>query len=147
MDLPFASSVQRRTWKVFQKVTVIWFRKAKNFKDFLVRAKVAPLEKKEGCCRSCEGTRCEMCKHVMNTETFRFSTQREYCIKPKFQERKYHQTSFCSHSMSDWEISFIVQADSVDSLRKEKSFLQRVFLPSGNSMPTDFTMFPLSLYH
>ena len=45
--------------------------------------KVAPLEKKKGCCRPCGGTRCEICKHVVTTETFRsFSTQREYCIKP-----------------------------------------------------------------
>ena len=48
-----------------------------------MRAKVAPLEKKEGCCWSCRGTRSKICKHVVTTETFRsFSTKRECCIKP-----------------------------------------------------------------
>ena len=48
-----------------------------------MRAKVVPLVKKKGCCRSCGGTTCEICKHVVTTETFRsFSTQREYCIRP-----------------------------------------------------------------
>ena len=47
-----------------------------------MKEKLAPLAKKKGCCRSCGGTRCEICKHVVTTETFRFfSTQREYCIK------------------------------------------------------------------
>ena len=41
----------------------------------------APIDRRS--CRSCGGTRCEICKHVMTTETFRsFSTKREYCIKP-----------------------------------------------------------------
>ena len=68
--------------KVFAHVPIIGFRRAKSLKDILVRAKVAPLEKKKGCCRPCGGTRCEICKHVVTTEAFRsFSTQREYCIK------------------------------------------------------------------
>ena len=73
----------REHGKVYEKVLIIGFRRANSLKDILVRAKVAPLEKKKGCCRSCGGTRCEICKHVVTTETFRsFSTQREYCIKP-----------------------------------------------------------------
>ena len=73
----------REHGKVFEKVPIIGFRRAKSLKDILVRATVAPLEKKKGCCRSCWGTRYEICKHVVITETFRsFSTQREYCIKP-----------------------------------------------------------------
>ena len=48
-----------------------------------MRAKVAPSEKKKGSCRPCGGTGCEICKHVVTTETFRsFSTKREYCTKP-----------------------------------------------------------------
>ena len=63
--------------KVLEKVPIIGFRRAKSLKGILVRAKVAPLEKKKGCCRSCGGTRCEICKHVVTTETFRsFRTQR-----------------------------------------------------------------------
>ena len=73
----------REHGKVFENVPITGFIRAKTLKDILVRAKVAPLEKKKGCCRQCGGTRCEICKHVVTTETFRsFSTQREYCIKP-----------------------------------------------------------------
>ena len=73
----------REHGKVFEKVPIVGFRRAKSLNDILVRAKVAPLEKRKGCCRSCRGTRCEICKHAVITETFRsFSTQREYCIKP-----------------------------------------------------------------
>ena len=72
----------REHGKVFENVPIVGFRRAKSLKDILVRAKVAPLEKKKGCCRPCRGTGCEICKHV-TTEAFRsFSTQREYCIKP-----------------------------------------------------------------
>ena len=65
---------------VFEKVPIIEFRRDKSLKDTLLRAK----EKKRGCFRSWEGTRCEICKPVVTTETFRFflfSTHREYCIK------------------------------------------------------------------
>ena len=44
---------------------------------------MAPIENKKGSCRSRGGTRCEICKDIVTTETFRsFSTKREYCIKP-----------------------------------------------------------------
>ena len=71
---------ERRT--IFERVPIIGFRRAKSLIDIIVRANVASLEKKEGCCRSCGGTRCEIRKHIVTTETFRyFSTQRERCIK------------------------------------------------------------------
>ena len=58
----------REHGKVFEKVPIVGFRRAKSLKDLLVIFR---------------GTRCEICKHVVTTETFRsFSTQREYCIKP-----------------------------------------------------------------
>ena len=73
----------REHGKVFERIPIAGFRWAKSLKYIVVRVKVAPLEKKKGSCRSCGGTRCEICKHVVTTETFRsFSTQREYCIKP-----------------------------------------------------------------
>ena len=73
----------REHGKVFEKIPIVGFRRAKSLKDILVTAKVAPLGKKKGSCRSCGGTRCEICKRVVTTETFRsFNTQREYCIKP-----------------------------------------------------------------
>ena len=69
--------------KLFEKVTIIGFRKATTLKDILVRAKLGPLKKKNGCCRSLGGTRCEICKHAVTTETFRsFTAKRKYCIKP-----------------------------------------------------------------
>ena len=73
----------REDGKVFEKIPITGCRRAKSLKDILVRVKVAPLEKKKGCCRSCGCTRCKIFKHVVTTETFRsFSTQKEYCIKP-----------------------------------------------------------------
>ena len=72
--------LDREHGKVFEKMPTIAFRRTKSLKDVLVRAKVAPIEKKKGSCRSCGGTRCEICKHVVTTATFRsFSTKREYC--------------------------------------------------------------------
>ena len=43
--------------KVFEKVRIIGFRREKSLKGILVRAKVAPLEKKKGCCRSVLGAK------------------------------------------------------------------------------------------
>ena len=69
--------------RFFERIPIVGFRRAKSLKDILVRAKVAPLEKKKGSCRSCGGTRCEICKHVVTTETFRsVSVEKDYCIKP-----------------------------------------------------------------
>ena len=53
------------------RIPIVGFRRAKSLKDILVRAKVAPLEKKKDSCRSCGGIRCEICKHVVTTEIFR----------------------------------------------------------------------------
>ena len=73
----------REHGKVFENIPIVGFRRAKSLKDVLVRAEVAPIEKKKSSCRSCGGTRCEICKHAVTTETFRsFSTKREHCIKP-----------------------------------------------------------------
>ena len=48
----------REHGKVFVKVPIIGFTRAKSLKDILVRAKVGSLEKKKGCCRSCGRTSC-----------------------------------------------------------------------------------------
>ena len=67
----------REHGKVFEKIPIVGFRRAKRLKDILARAKLAPIEKKKGSCRLWRGTRCEICKHVVTTETFRsFSTKR-----------------------------------------------------------------------
>ena len=75
----------RKHGKVFERIPIVGFRRAKSLKDIPMRAKLAPLEKKKGSCRSYggKGTRCKICKTFVTTEKFRtFSTQREYCIKP-----------------------------------------------------------------
>ena len=82
-EIHFLLTPDREHGKVFEKIPIIGFRRAKRLKDILARAKEGPLEKKTGCCRLCGGTRCKKCKHVVTTKTFRsFSTKRKYCIKP-----------------------------------------------------------------
>ena len=53
--------------KVFHKVSIIGFRRAKSLKDILVRAKVPPLQENEGVCEPCKESRCEICEHMVNT--------------------------------------------------------------------------------
>ena len=73
----------REHGKVFERIPIVGFRRAKRLKGILVRVKVAPLDKKKGSINSCGGIRCEICAHVVTSETFRScSTQREYCINP-----------------------------------------------------------------
>ena len=73
----------REHGKIFERIPIVGFRRAKRLKGILVRVKVAPLDKKKGSINSCEGIRCEICAHVVTSETFRScSTQREYCINP-----------------------------------------------------------------
>ena len=57
--------------KVFDKVPIIGFRRAKSLKDILLRAKVPPLHKNEGFCGPCKKSRCEICKHMVNTNSFK----------------------------------------------------------------------------
>ena len=57
--------------KVFHKVPIIGFRRAKSLKDILVRAKVPPLQKNEGFCVPCKKSRCEICKQMVNTNSFK----------------------------------------------------------------------------
>ena len=49
----------REHGKVFERIPIVGFRRAKSLKDILVITKVAPLEIK-GSCRSCGGTRWEI---------------------------------------------------------------------------------------
>ena len=62
----------REHGKVFERIPIVWFRRAKSLKDTHVRAKAAPPQKKKGSCRSCGGTRYEICKHVVTNEIFTF---------------------------------------------------------------------------
>ena len=68
--------------KVFHKVPIIGFRRAKSLKDILVRAKVPLLQKNEGFCGPCKKLRCEISKHVVNTSSFKSTTtQRTYFLR------------------------------------------------------------------
>ena len=70
--------------KVFHKVPIIGFRRPKSLKDILVRAKVPPLQKNEWFCGPCKKPRCEICKHMVNTNSFKSTTtQRTYFIRPE----------------------------------------------------------------
>lgn len=46
--------------KVFPDIPIIGFRKGKSLQDFLVRAKVQPLEPQTGACTGCSSKRCEV---------------------------------------------------------------------------------------
>ena len=50
----------RKHGKVFERIPLVDFSRAKRLKDIPVRVKVAPLEKKKGSCRLCGGARCEI---------------------------------------------------------------------------------------
>ena len=81
MHLLLTPGIEHGTF--LEKGPIIRLGRAKSLKDILVRTKVPPLEKKKDCYRSCGGTRCELCKHAVTTETFiSFITQREYFSKP-----------------------------------------------------------------
>ena len=68
---------------VFHKVSIIGFRRAKCLKDILVRAKVPPVQKNEGFCGPCKKSRCEICEHIVSTDSFKSTaTQRTYFIRP-----------------------------------------------------------------
>ena len=82
-EMHFQLTPDREHGNIFERIPIFGFRRTKSFKDILLRAKVAPLERKKASCRSWGGTRCEICQEDVTTKTFRsFSTQREYCIKP-----------------------------------------------------------------
>ena len=67
--------------KVFDKVAIIGFRRAKSLKDILVRAKVVPVQKSKWFCGPCRKSRCEMCEHIVSTDSFKsIMTQRTYFI-------------------------------------------------------------------
>ena len=70
--------------KVFHKVLIVGFTRANSLKDILVRAKVPPLKKNEGFFGPCKKSRCEICEHGVNANSFKSTTtQRTYFIRPE----------------------------------------------------------------
>ena len=57
--------------RVYHKVPIIGFRRAISFKEILVRTKIPPLQKIEGFCGPCKKLRCEICEHMVNTNSFK----------------------------------------------------------------------------
>ena len=69
--------------KVFHKVTIIGFWRAKSLKDILVRTKVPSVQKNEEFCGPCKKLRCKICEHNVSTYSFKSTmTQRTYFIRP-----------------------------------------------------------------
>ena len=70
--------------KVYHKVPIIGFRRAKSLKDVLVRAKVPQLQKNEGFCGPWKESRCEICEHMVNINSFKSTTTHwTYFIRPE----------------------------------------------------------------
>ena len=69
--------------KVFHNVPIIGFRRTISLKDILVRAKVPPVQKNEGFCELFKKLRCEICEHIVSTDSFKSTkTQKTYFIRP-----------------------------------------------------------------
>ena len=70
--------------KVFHKVPIIGFRRAKGLKDILVRAKGPPVQKNEGFCGPYKKSKCEICEHIVSSDdSFQsIATQRTYFKRP-----------------------------------------------------------------
>ena len=60
------------------------YRSARKIKDYIVRSKLYPVERKVGC-RGCRSSRCQVCKSISITEEFTsFTTKKTYKINHSF---------------------------------------------------------------
>ena len=60
--------------KVFHKVPIIGFRRAKSLKDILVSAKVPPVQKNEEFSGPSKQSRFKICEHIVGTDSFKSTT-------------------------------------------------------------------------
>ena len=66
---------------VFKTAPIIGFKRGKSLKDYLVRAKVRE-DQQEGESKKCEGKRCGVCEHIVETNCFQNRDRNEtYKIK------------------------------------------------------------------
>ena len=80
----FLLTLDREHRKVFENVPIIGFKKGKNLKDILVRAKVPPLKTEKDFYGPCNKPRCEIRKDVTKTHQFEpSSTKCIYSIRPQ----------------------------------------------------------------
>ena len=64
--------------------THYWFPKSEKFERYSCQSQSSPLQKNEGFCGPCKKPRCEICKHIVNTNSFKSTTtQRTYFIRPE----------------------------------------------------------------
>ena len=67
--------------KVFSSVPMISFRRAKTLQDILVKSKL-PSERKQGTCKGCGRSNCQVCNFLLNSSTFSDSGgNREFSIR------------------------------------------------------------------
>ena len=66
--------------KVFSPPPIVSYRSARKIKDYIVRSKLYPVERKVGC-RGCHSSRCQVCNSISITEEFTsFTTKKAYKI-------------------------------------------------------------------
>ena len=58
----------------FAPQPMVSYRSAGKLSSYLVRAKLYPIERKERLCK-CNGKRCEVCKSLLETDTFTCSIE------------------------------------------------------------------------
>ena len=70
--------------RTFTPEPIVSYRSAHKLSSYFVRAKLYPIERKVGSYK-CKGKRCEVCKNVLETDTFTCSNdQTTYKINHKF---------------------------------------------------------------
>ena len=71
----------REHQKVFSKIPIVGFRRAKSLKDHLVRAKISTINETLGCGK-CGHCRCNVCNYIKESNTFSDKTgSRKYDIR------------------------------------------------------------------
>lgn len=69
-----------RLSSIFQKPPRVVYRRGKNLKDMLVRAKTTAIEGTQRGCQPCKKTRCKVCSHMTTTTTAKASSS-DYVFK------------------------------------------------------------------
>ena len=76
--------MEQEVKRTFTTQTMVSYRTARKLSSYLVTAKLYPIERKAGSCK-CNSKRCEVCKNVLETDTFTCNNdQTTYKINHKF---------------------------------------------------------------
>ena len=141
--LPFLYS-DGEVQKVFSPPPIVSYRSARKIKDYVVRSKLYPVERKVGC-RECGSSRCQVCKRISITEEFTsFTTTKTYKINHSFDCNdkcliyllsckscgKQYVGNTIDHFRSRWNNykSDVRKAESGDMKNVKQKFLQSHFL-------------------